>query len=292
MSESSRLVLAATPIGNPADASERLRHLLATADVIAAEDTRKTRALAAALGIQTRGRFVSYYDAVELDRVPELLAAVEAGQTVLVVSDAGMPGVSDPGYRIAAAAMAAGLKITVAPGPSAAVTALALSGLPSDRWAFEGFLPRKSGERQRALQELAADSRTLVFFEAPHRIAATVSDLVSAFGPDRPAALCRELTKTYEEVVRGTLADLAARCESEVLGEITLVVAGRRQPEAVEDEELLTAATALLASGMERKAVIAELMDRYGVPKRRVFDLLVAAKSGVKPAEGELKPRP
>jgi 16S rRNA (cytidine1402-2'-O)-methyltransferase len=270
--------LAATPIGNLGDASPRLCEALRCADVIAAEDTRKALNLIQGLGLQTTARIVSYFDAVENDRVPQLLAALEAGQTVVVISDAGMPTVSDPGYRIAHAAAAAGHAMTVLPGPSAVTTALALSGLASDRFSFEGFLSRKAGEREKQLQELASERRTMVFFEAPHRVAETTAAMAAAFGDQRPAALCREISKTYEEVIRGTIGEIAARCESEVRGEITLVIEGATAVAEASDADLVAAVNALTASGVDRKAAIAEVAVRYAVPKRRVFDVMVADK--------------
>src|SRR6266536_2544023 len=201
-----RVVLAATPLGDARDASARLASALAATPVIAAEDTRRVRRLCADLGVTPSGRIMSFFDANETARVPSLLDALRAGQDVLVVTDAGMPSVSDPGYRLVTAAIAAGAEITVLPGPSAVTAALAVSGLPVDRFCFEGFLPRRPGERCRRLAELAGEPRTLVFFEAPHRLAATLDDLAAAFAADRPAAVCRELTKTYEQVRRGTLA--------------------------------------------------------------------------------------
>jgi len=208
-SEGVPLLVAATPIGNPDDASARLREALATADVVAAEDTRRLRRLAAALEVDLGGRLVSYYDAVETARTETLLDDLRAGRTVLLVTDAGTPLVSDPGHRLVAAAAAEGLPVTALPGPSAPLAALAVAGLPVDRWGFEGFLPRKAGERRQRLADLAAEQRTLVFFEAPHRAGATRTDLATAFGADRRAVACRELTKTYEEVRRATLGELA-----------------------------------------------------------------------------------
>ncbi|HSR25308.1 MAG TPA: 16S rRNA (cytidine(1402)-2'-O)-methyltransferase, partial [Candidatus Eisenbacteria bacterium] len=196
------LVLAGAPIGDPADASPRLARELAAADVVAAEDTRRLRRLTAALGVEPSGRVVSYYDANEAARTPELLDALRAGARVVVVTDAGMPSVSDPGYRLVAAAVDAGIPVTAVPGPSAVLTALAVSGLPVDRFCFEGFLPRKAGERSRRLAALAEEPRTMVFFEAPHRLAETLAAMSEAFGANRRAAVCRELTKTYEEVRR------------------------------------------------------------------------------------------
>jgi 16S rRNA (cytidine1402-2'-O)-methyltransferase len=263
------LVIAGTPIGDPADASPRLRAELEGADVVAAEDTRRTRRLADDLGITLRGRVVSYYDAVELRRLPELVAALEAGQRVVLVTDAGMPSVSDPGYRLVDAAVRAGIPVTAVPGPSAVLTALALSGLPVDRFAFEGFLPRKAGERRRALAAVAADPRTLVFFEAPHRIAEALEAMAEAFGPDRPAAVCRELTKTYEEVRRAPLGELAAWAAEGLRGEITVVVQGAAPGAA-------PAATA--EGGDPRKAALAAVVAAYGLDRKAVYDAVVAAK--------------
>ena len=220
------LTLAAAPIGQPGDASGRLTRALAAAGLIAAEDTRRLRRLAGSLGVRLSGRVVSYYDDVEARRTPELLAELTSGQDVLLITDAGMPGVSDPGYRLVAAAAEAGVRVTVLPGPSAVTTALVISGLPSDRFAFEGFPPRKAGERARRFAELATERRTLVFFESPRRTGATLAELAAAFGADRRAAVCRELTKTHEEVLRGTLGELAGETRDGVLGEVTLVVAG------------------------------------------------------------------
>ena len=273
------LILAGAPIGDPEDASPRLARELAAADVIAAEDTRRLRRLTAALGVELRGRVVSYYDANEASRTPELLDALRTGDRVLVVTDAGMPSVSDPGYRLVVAAVEAGFRVTAAPGPSAVLTALAVSGLPVDRFCFEGFLPRKPGERAGRLRELAAERRTLVFFEAPHRLAAALAAMAEALGPDRPAAVCRELTKTYEEVRRGGLAELARWAADGVRGEVTVVVAGA-QPTALEvdDTELARRVRAREDAGEPRKAAIAEVAAEAGVPKRRVFDAVVAAK--------------
>ena len=226
MAEPGTLVLAGAPLGDPADASPRLRGALAAADVVAAEDTRRLRRLAADLEVRPAGRVVRYDDATEVAGTPGLVAALVAGQTVLLITDGGMPSVSDPGYRLVAAAVAAGIPVTALPGPSAVTTALALSGLPSDRFCFEGFLPRRPGERRRALAALRDERRTLVLFEAPHRLAATLADAAELLGPDRPAAACREMTKTYEEVRRGTLAELADWAAAGVRGEVTLVVGG------------------------------------------------------------------
>jgi len=215
------LVLAATPIGDARDAAPRLGEELTTADVVAAEDTRRLRRLCADLGVTPRGAVLSYHEHNEVTRTVGLVERLAAGARVVVVTDAGMPSVSDPGYRLVAAAVEAGIAVTVLPGPSAVVAALAVSGLPVDRFCFEGFLPRKGGDRRRALAGLAKEPRTVVFFEAPHRLAATLTDCVAVLGADRRAAVCRELTKTYEEVRRGSLGDLLAWAEAgEVRGEI------------------------------------------------------------------------
>jgi len=276
---SARVILAGVPLGNPGDASTRLRDALATVPVIAAEDTRRLRRLCADLQVTPSGRIVSFFDQNETARVPVLLDALAAGEDVLVVTDAGMPSVSDPGYRLVVAAIGAGHEVTALPGPSAVTTALALSGLPCDRFCFEGFLPRKAGERSRVLESLAREPRTLVFFEAPHRLAESVAAMAVAFGGDRAAAVCRELSKTYEEVRRGSLAELARWAEGDVRGEITVVVAGHVADGAAEPADLVTAVAAREAAGQPRKEAIAEVARELGVPKREVFDAVVAAKS-------------
>jgi 16S rRNA (cytidine1402-2'-O)-methyltransferase len=221
------LTLAAVPIGRAEDASPRLAAELARATIIAAEDTRRVRWLASSLDVALTARIVSYYDAVETRRTPGLLGELQAGQDVLLVTDAGTPGISDPGYRLVAAAAAAGIRVTALPGPSAVTTALAVSGLPTDRFSFEGFPPRRAGERQRRFAELAQDRRTQVYFESARRLADTLTELTASHGEDRQAVVCRELTKIHEEIVRGTLPELAAWAGSgPVRGEITLVVAG------------------------------------------------------------------
>ncbi len=275
-----RLVLAATPIGNVADASPRLRAELAAADIVAAEDTRRLHRLTGALGVAVAGRVLSYFDANEVGRTPELIAAARGGAHVLALTDAGTPSISDPGYRLVAAAAEAGVPVSVLPGPSAVTTALVISGLPCDRWCFEGFLPRRAAERRRRLAALATEARTLVFFEAPHRVPATLADLASAFGADRPAALCRELTKTYEEVRRGPLGELADEAAAGVRGEVTLVVAGAPAGAATaEPAELAAAVAAREAAGTPRKGAIAEVAAVRGIPKRVVYDAVVAAKA-------------
>ncbi|BBH16889.1 ribosomal RNA small subunit methyltransferase I [Nocardioides baekrokdamisoli] len=265
------LVLAATPIGRVSDAPPRLVEELAGADVIAAEDTRRLRRLAGELGVEITGRVLSYFEGNEAARTPYLIELLEAGQRVVLVTDAGMPSVSDPGYRLVAAAVEKDLPMTAIPGPSAVLTALALSGLPVDRFCFEGFLPRKAGERSRRLAALAKEPRTMVFFEAPHRTHAALTALGQAFGAERRGAVCRELTKTYEEIKRGSLADLAAWAAEEVRGEITLVVEGA--PEHVAAIEDVRAAVAELeADGLSRRDAIARVASETGLPRRQVYD--------------------
>ena len=272
------LVLAATPIGRVADAAARLAEELAGADVVAAEDTRRLRRLAADLEVAIGGRVVSHFEGNEAARAADLVALLRAGSRVLVVTDAGMPSVSDPGYRVVAAAVEAGVRVTAVPGPSAVLTALAVSGLPVDRFCFEGFLPRKAGERSRRLAELAAEPRTTVFFEAPHRTAATLAALAEAFGAARRAAVCRELTKTHEEVVRGPLGELASWAAAGVRGEVTLVVAGAaRTAVALSAADLAAEVAAEEAAGATRKEAIRAVADQQGVPKREVYDAVVRA---------------
>jgi 16S rRNA (cytidine1402-2'-O)-methyltransferase len=275
------LILLGAPLGNVADASARLRDVLATADVVAAEDTRRLSRLARDLDVSPPGRIVSYFEGNEVRRTPELVDLLVGGATVALITDGGMPSVSDPGFRLVRAALDAGVPVTAAPGPSAVTTALALSGLPSDRFCFEGFPPRRRGERKAVFGRLASEPRTLVFFEAPHRVADTLADLAAAFGEDRPAALCRELTKTYEEVRRAALGELAASAVADPpRGEITLVVAGAPagpvEVPAVAD--LAAAVASLEAGGTPRKAAIAEVAVRHGLPKREVYDAVVQSR--------------
>jgi 16S rRNA (cytidine1402-2'-O)-methyltransferase len=269
-----KLVLAATPLGDSRDASPRLVEALSSADVIAAEDTRRTRALAAALGA-TPGKVVSFYDAVETSRIGGLVAAVEQGQTVLLVTDAGMPSVSDPGFRLVAACVERDLPVTCLPGPSAVTTALALSGLPCERFCFEGFAPRKDGERRRFFAALAEEPRTAVFFESPHRIAATLSTAAEVLGADRRAAVCRELTKTYEEVRRGGLGELAEWAADGVRGEITVVVEGAA-PRRREVGDLVEEVRALADGGMRLKDAAAQVATTHGVSKKALYDAAIS----------------
>ncbi len=277
---SGRLVLGGAPLGQPGDVGPRLREVLASADVLAVEDTRRLHRLAADLGVTFTGRLVSFHESVEQSRLPGLVAAMTEGKTVLLLTDAGMPSVSDPGYTLVRAAVDAGIVVTSVPGPSAVVTALAVSGLPCDRFCFEGFLPRKGGERRAALAALAAEPRTMVFYESPHRLADALADAAAAFGDDRPAAVCRELTKTHEEVRRGPLAELAGWAAEGVRGEITLVVAGAvAGPASLSPAELAAEVAAEEAAGADRKDAIRTVVARTGLPRRVVYDAVVAAKS-------------
>ena len=265
------LVLAATPLGDSRDASPRLVEALGSADVIAAEDTRRLRALAAALGVRVSGRVVAHYDAVEAARIPALVAAIRAGQTVLLVTDAGMPAVSDPGFRLVAACVAEELAVTCLPGPSAVTTALALSGLPCDRFCFEGFAPRRAGPRRRWLAGLAAEPRTCVFFESPHRLAATLAEAAEVLGADRAAAVCRELTKPYEQVRRGALGELAAWAADGVRGEVTVVLAGAAASDPPDVADLVDEVTERVSAGERLKDAVAAVATAHGVPKRDLY---------------------
>jgi 16S rRNA (cytidine1402-2'-O)-methyltransferase len=274
------LILCGVPIGNVGDASPRLAEVLTRADVIAAEDTRRLRRLAAALEVELSADVVSYFDANETERAARLVERLRAGATVALVTDAGMPGVSDPGYRLVRAAAEAGIPVTAVPGPSSVTTALAVSGLPTDRWAFEGFLPRKPGERRSRLAELAGDRRTLVFLESPHRLATSLVDLEAAFG-DREAAICRELTKTYEEVVRRRLRGLIGWAqERQVRGEVTLVVAGASADatDSTAPVDLATAVAELEQDGTPRKEAMALVARSAGVSRRVVYEAVLGAK--------------
>ncbi|MEW9519268.1 16S rRNA (cytidine(1402)-2'-O)-methyltransferase [Streptomyces tubercidicus] len=286
------LVLAGTPIGEIADAPPRLATELAAADVIAAEDTRRLRRLTQALEVQPSGRIVSYFEGNEAARTPELAEALAGGARVLLVTDAGMPSVSDPGYRLVAAAVERDIKVTAVPGPSAVLTALAVSGLPVDRFCFEGFLPRKGGERRTRLREVEDERRTLVYFEAPHRLDDTLAAMAEIFGADRRAAVCRELTKTYEEVKRGPLAELVPWAAEGVRGEITIVVEGAPDsgPQDLDAAELVRRVRVREEAGERRKEAIAAVAADAGLPKREVFDAVVAAKNAEKgPAKGPAK---
>lgn len=282
------LVLAGTPIGDAADAPPRLARELEEADIVAAEDTRRLRRLTQALGVRPRGRTLSYFEGNEAARTGELADALESGSRVLLVTDAGMPSVSDPGYRLVAEAVKRGIDVTAVPGPSAVLTALALSGLPVDRFCFEGFLPRKAGERLARLREAAGERRTLVYFESPRRLAETLRAMAETFGAARPAAVCRELTKTYEEVRRGPLAELAEWAAEGVRGEITVVVGGAADDDGERPDaaELAHRVAVREEAGERRKEAIAAVAQQAGVPKREVFDAVVAAKNAPANAAG------
>ncbi len=270
------IILAATPIGNLGDASRRLVDALESVPVIAAEDTRTTQRLLAALGVAHRPRLIALHDHNEKDRAPEIVELAR-DQDVLVLSDAGMPTVSDPGYGLVAAAAAAGVTVTAIPGPSAVLTALAVSGLPTDRFTFEGFVPRKPGERAATLRALATEPRTMVFFDAPTRVAATLADMAAAFGDDRPAAVCRELTKLYEEVARGSLAELVAWAAGGVRGELVVVVAGAA-PREVAFPDAVTQVLELVRSGTRLKDAAGEVAAHTGHSSRELYQAALAVR--------------
>jgi len=277
-SDRGRLLLAATPLGQPADASKRLIDALLSVDVVAAEDTRRVRALAQSLGVAIGGRVVSLFDQNEVGRVPALVADIAAGATVLVVSDAGMPLINDPGYRLVGGCVEAGLPVSCLPGPSAVTTALAVSGLPSDRFCFEGFAPRKQAARRSWLAVLAAEPRTTVFFESPRRLPDCLADAVGQLGEQRRAAVCRELTKTHEEIRRGTLGELAHWAADGVLGEITVVLAGATPVADV--DALVAEVTVLVDGGMRVKDACATVIEANpGAPSRRaLYDAVLRSR--------------
>ena len=274
------LVLAGAPIGDWNDASRRLIQELSIAEVIAAEDTRRFARLARDLEVTYTGRLVSYFEGNEVTRTAELVTAMIAGQRILLITDAGMPSVSDPGYRLVRATIDAGIRVTAVPGPSAVLTALALSGLPSDRFIFEGFAPRTKGARERFYRGLASEKRTVVLFEAPHRLAESLEDAVLELGSGRQAVICREMTKTYEEVIRGSLEELLRWSKTgEVLGEITLVVSGRDPDDReIESAELVQMVRTREEAGLTRKEAIQAVAEALSLAKRVVFDAVVADK--------------
>lgn len=277
---SGRVVLAATPIGNPGDASDRLRQVLETADIVAAEDTRRLRSLAAALEVTIGGRVMSFFEHNEAGRVPQLLDRVRSGDVVAVVTDAGMPAVSDPGYSLVVACIEAGLPVTCLPGPSAVTTALVLSGLPVDRFCFDGFPPRRAGRRRTWLARLATEERTCVFFESPHRLADTLAEAAEVLGPDRRAAVCRELTKTYEEVLRGTLAELAELTAGGVLGEIVVVLEGASAADTEASlEDLVEIVEERVAAGERLKDACATVSEGSASTKRDLYQAVLDARA-------------
>ena len=273
------LTLAATPLGNPGDASPRLKQAIIDAEVIAAEDSRRFHRLAADLGVTFTARIISFFDGNETARTEEVLTLLQSGKKVLVVSDAGMPTISDPGFRLTRDAIALGMSVIVIPGPSAPTMALALSGLATDRFTFEGFLPRSSGARLAHLETLRFEERTMVFFEAPHRIKDSLSDAASILGTDRRAAVCREMTKTYEETVRGSLQELIDWSQSkEILGEITLVIAGVPVGAAIKSaQEIVARVREFESAGMDRKDAIATVAKESDLPKKVVYAAVVDA---------------
>ena len=278
------LVLAATPLGNPLDASQRLRDAIASAEIIAAEDSRRFHRLVSDLGVTFTGRVISFFEGNEKDRTQEILTLLRQGREVLVVTDAGMPTISDPGFRLMRDAIAENLDTIVIPGPSAPTMAIALSGLPTDRFTFEGFAPRAQGARRGFYEKLRFEERTMVVFEAPHRLLEALIDAAAIFGEDRKAAICREMTKTYEETIRGTIAELITWAQSrEILGEITLVFAG-----VVEGSEIKTADDAVArvreyeAAGMDRKGAIATVAEEFDLPKKIVYAAVVDANKMTK----------
>ncbi|MEJ1088435.1 16S rRNA (cytidine(1402)-2'-O)-methyltransferase [Microbacterium sp. Mu-80] len=270
------IILAATPIGNLGDASRRLIEVLENAEVVAAEDTRTTQRLLQALQIENRPRLIALHDHNEKHKAAELAELAEQ-QDVVVVSDAGMPAVSDPGYGLVAAAVERGVTVTAIPGPSAVLMALAISGMPTDRFTFEGFLPRKPGERRQTLRMLASEPRTMVFFESPARLASALADIGAAFGDDRRIAVCRELTKFYEEVRRGTASELVEWAEQGVKGEIVIVVSGAAAA-AVSAEDALAQVQALVASGTRLKDATAEVAAATGLSSRDLYQAALAAR--------------
>ncbi len=273
------LILAATPLGNPGDATARLKKAIEEATIIAAEDSRRFHRLCTDIDVVFTARVMSFFEGNEEDRTRELLQELSAGATVLVVSDAGMPTISDPGFRLMRDAIAAGVDVHVIPGPSAVTMAVALSGLPTDRFTFEGFPPRSSGARLATFEKLRFEERTMVFFEAPHRLGDSLGDAVSVFGPERRGAICREMTKRYEETIRGTLSELSTWADThEVLGEITLVVSGaNKDSAAVTAEDMVARVREFEGAGMDRKAAIAGVAAEFGIAKRLVYAAVVDA---------------
>jgi 16S rRNA (cytidine1402-2'-O)-methyltransferase len=275
------LTLAATPLGNPEDASARLKDAIENAGVVAAEDSRKFYRLCADLGINFTGRVISFFEGNEHERTTEILVMLHAGTSILVVSDAGMPTISDPGYRLMRDAIEGGIPVMVIPGPSAVTTAIALAGLPTNRFVFEGFSPRSSGAREKFFENLRNEERTIVWFEAPHRLLESLDDAIAVFGPQRSGAICREMTKRYEETIRASLGELLSWAQNnEVLGEITVVLAGAPSNSAeVSSQAIVSRVKEFEAVGMDRKSAIATVAEEFAVAKRVVFAAMVDSKS-------------
>ena len=276
----SQLILAAVPLGNIGDASLRLKAVISSADVIAAEDSRRFLRLVKDLGIECSAHIISFFEGNESSRLDEIESALRSGKKVLLVSDAGMPSVSDPGFRAVRMAIDKGYDVQVIPGPSAVLAALALSGLPTDSFAFDGFPPRTSGARDQWCDERAHETRTLIIFEAPHRIVETLESLRRSFGAHRQAAICREITKTYEETIRGTLDELCDWSTSkEMLGEFTIVLAGYDPSQVqISDGDIAAIVRRNEGSGITRKEAIAMTAKELQIPKRKVFDIMVNEK--------------
>ena len=278
------LSLAATPLGNPGDASTRLKDAIENAGIVAAEDSRKFHRLCADLNIDFTGRVISFFEGNEQERTAEILTMLQAGTSILVVSDAGMPTISDPGFRLMRDAIAEGIPVEVIPGPSAVTTAIALAGLPTDRFVFEGFSPRTSGARKKFFENLRNEERTIVWFEAPHRLLDALEDAVAVFGPNRNGAICREMTKRYEETIRASLGELLSWAQThEVLGEITMVLEGASSNFAqITAESMVSRVKEFEAAGMDRKSAIATVAEEFSVAKRVVFAAMVDSKSASK----------
>ena len=278
------LILAATPLGNPADASPRLKEAIASCSIVAAEDSRKFHRLCADIEVEFTGRVISFFEGNEHERTPEILAILRSGKTILLLSDAGMPTISDPGYRLTRDAIAEGIAISVIPGPSAVTMALALSGLPTDRFVFEGFSPRASGARQKFFINLRHEERTVIWFEAPHRLADALKDAVEVFGQGRQSVICREMTKRYEEIIRGNLGELLLWSQNnEVRGEITIVMTGAKKDSAqVGASAIVERVREFESAGMDRKSAIATVADEFSLAKREVFAAVVDSKSTCK----------
>lgn len=275
------LILAATPLGNPGDASPRLKEAIASCSIVAAEDSRKFHRLCADIEVEFTGRVISFFEGNEHERTPEILAILRSGKTILLLSDAGMPTISDPGYRLTRDAIAEGIAISVIPGPSAVTMALALSGLPTDRFVFEGFSPRASGARQKFFINLRHEERTVIWFEAPHRLADALKDAVEVFGQGRQGVICREMTKRYEEIIRGNLGELLLWSQNnEVRGEITIVMTGAKKDSAqVGASAIVERVREFESAGMDRKSAIATVADEFSLAKREVFAAVVDSKS-------------
>ncbi len=276
-----KLILAGVPLGNSGDASLRLRETIESVAFVAAEDSRRFTRLCRDLNVRHHARVISFFEGNETERLDELLTILKSGNDILVVTDAGMPSISDPGYRLVRAAIDASCDVVVLPGPSAVLTALILSGLPTDRFTFEGFPPRTAGSRNSWFEELAEEKRTMVFFEAPHRLHKSLISAATSFGGNRRGVICREMTKTYEETVRGTLETLITWSEGrEILGEITMVIAGfNPATRIIEPTEIIKKVKDMEAAGILRKEAIAMVSKELLLPKRVIFDLMVADKS-------------